>query len=355
MDSFSNSRIRRNIGSLRTLCSCLEIILHHMLKEKKLPLELWAEAVNTYVYVLNRSYTKSLENSKPYEKWSGRKPSIDRLRVFGSVVHLKTTKRVNKLEGRSNVMVFIGYELGTKAYRCLDPLSFKVTISRYVVFEEFQSWDFSQQGGHRTDFTFTSAIDLVNSLESSIDYQNQNSTSDLPSYDQSNQDQNSGEEEDEERSERYRLIQSIYEDTGEIDEEEALLISGEEPSSYEVAVKEEIWRIAMKEEMEAIEKNLTWDLVKPPENCRPIGVKWIYKVKRNSTGDITRHKAQLVAKGYSQKRGKDFDEVFSPVARAESIRILIALAAQLKWDLHHLDVKSASLNGEIKEEIYVVH
>ena len=115
-----------------------------MLKEKKLPLELWAEAVNICVYVLNRSYIKSLENSTPYEKWSGRKPSIDHLQVYGSVVHVKTTKRVNKLEDRSNVMVFIGYELGTKAYRCLDPLSFKVIISRDVVFEECQSWDFSQ-------------------------------------------------------------------------------------------------------------------------------------------------------------------------------------------------------------------
>ena len=138
-----------------------------------------------------------------------------------------------------------------------------------------------------------------------------------------------------------------------MDEEEFLFISGEEPSSYEEAVKEEIWRSAMEEEMGSIDKNLTWVLVKPPENCRPIGVKWIYKVKRNSTGDITRHKARLVAKGYSQKKGKDFDEVFSPVARIESIRILIAIAAQLKWNLHHLDVKSAFLNGEIKEEVYV--
>ena len=105
-----------------------------MLKEKILPLELWAVVVNTCVYVLNRSYTKSLENSTPYEKWSGRKPSIEHLQVFGSVVHVKTTKRVNKLEDRSNVLVFIGYELGTKAYRCLDPLSFKVTISRDVIF-----------------------------------------------------------------------------------------------------------------------------------------------------------------------------------------------------------------------------
>ena len=275
-----------------------------MLKEKKLPLELWAEAVNTCVYVLNRSYIKSLENSTPYEKWSGRKPSIDHLRVFGSVVHVKTKKRVNKLEDTSNVMVFIGYELGTKAYRCLDPLSFKVIISRDVVFEECQSWDFSQQGGQRTDFTFTSAIELVNSSESSTDYQNSNSTSNLPSYDQGNRDLNSGEEEDEERSKRYRSIQSIYEDTREIVEEEALFISGEEPSSYEAAVKEEIWRIAMKEEMESIDKNLTWDLVKPP-------VKWMYKVKRNSTGEITRHKARLVAIRVTvRKKGKTMMKCF---------------------------------------------
>ena len=144
--------------------------------------------------------------------WSGRKSSIDHLRVFGCVVHVKTTKRVNKLEDRSSAMVFIGYELGNKAYRCLDPLSFKVTISRDVIFEEFQSWDFSQQGGQRTDFTFTSAIELVNSSESSTNHQKSNSASDLPSYDQGNQDQNYGEEENEERSERYRSIQSIYED-----------------------------------------------------------------------------------------------------------------------------------------------
>ena len=333
----------------RTIMSCVRSTL----KEKNLPLELWAEAVNTCVYVLNRSYTKSLENSTPYERWSERKPNIDHLRVFGSVVHVKTTKRVSKLEDRSNLMVFIGYELGTKAYRCLDPLSFKVTISGDVVFEEHQSWDFSQQGSQRIDFTLSSAIELVNSSENSAIYQNSDSASDLPSNDQGNQDPIHGEEEEEERSGRYRSIQSIYEDSREIDEEEVLFISSEEPTSYEAEIKEEIWRNAMKEEMESIDKNLTWVLIKPPVNCRPIGVKWIYKVKRNSTGEITRHKARPVAKGYSQKKGKDYDEVFSPVARAESIRILLALSAQFKWKVHHLDVKSAFLNGEIEEEIYV--
>ena len=116
---------------------------------------------------------------------------------------------------------------------------------------------------------------MVNSSENSTNYQDPNSISDLPSYDQGNQDEHYGEEENEEGSESYRSIQSIYEDTREIDEENAFFISAEEPSSYEVAVKEEIWRMTMNEEMGAIERNLTWDLVKSPENCRPIDVKWI--------------------------------------------------------------------------------
>ena len=173
-----------------------------MLKEKKLPLELWAEAVNTCVYVLNRSHTKSLVKSTPYERWSGKKPNIDHLRVFGSVVHVKTTKRVSKLEDRSSLIVFIGYELGTKAYRCLDPLSFKVTISRDVVFEENQNWDFSQQCSQRFDFTLSSANELVISPENPVIYQNSNSASDLQSHDQGNQDRIQGEEEDEEESSR---------------------------------------------------------------------------------------------------------------------------------------------------------
>ena len=104
-------------------------------------------------------------------------------------------------------MIFIGYELGTKAYRCLDPLSFKVTISRDVIFEESKSWDFSQQGSQRIEFTFTSAIDLVNSSEISAKHQHSNTTSDIPTYEQSEQGQLSKEEE---RPNRYKLIQSIY-------------------------------------------------------------------------------------------------------------------------------------------------
>ena len=119
-------------------------------------------------------------------------------------------KKVRKLEDRSNVMFFISYESGTKAYRYLDPSNFKVSISTDLIFEESQCWDFSQQGGQRVDFTFTSVIDLENSSEFSTINQNSNPTSYLPSYENIDQGQLSDEEE---RLERLKSIQSVYEET----------------------------------------------------------------------------------------------------------------------------------------------
>ncbi|KAF0912085.1 hypothetical protein E2562_012984, partial [Oryza meyeriana var. granulata] len=97
----------------------------------------------------------------------------------------------------------------------------------------------------------------------------------------------------------------------------------------------------------------TWDLVDPPPSQCPIGLKWVYKVKRDERGAIVKHKARLVAKGYVQKAGIDFEEVFAPVARMESVRLLLAVAAHAGWGVHHMDVKSAFLNGELAEEVYV--
>ena len=320
-----------------------------MLKEKRLPIELWAEAVNTCVYVLNQSFTKILLDSTPYEKRSGRKPSIDHLRVFGSVVHVKTAKKVSKLEDKSSVMILIGHELGTKAYRCLDPKNFKVTIGKDVIFEESQSWDFSQQRGQRIDLALTSTINLVNSSKFSAHNQDSNTTSIIPSDEQRDQDQSL----EEDRPKRYKSIQEIYDETQGIEEDDACFFSRDEPTSYIAAMKEDVWRQAMKEELEAIERNSTWELVKLLEKCKSIGVKWIYKIKRNVSGEITRYKARLVAKGFSQMRGIDYEEVLSPVVKAEFIWFIIAMAAQFKWNLHHLDVKSTFLNGYIKEDIYV--
>ena len=109
----------------------------------------------------------------------------------------------------------------------------------------------------------------------------------------------------------------------------------------------------MLDEMKALEKNETWELVDLPHGHRPIGLKWVYKLKRNEAGKVIKHKARLVARGFVQQVGIDFDEVFAPVARMDSIRLLLALAAQEGWPVHHMDVKSAFLNGELKEEVYV--
>ncbi|WVZ89074.1 hypothetical protein U9M48_035530 [Paspalum notatum var. saurae] len=110
----------------------------------------------------------------------------------------------------------------------------------------------------------------------------------------------------------------------------------------------------MHEELENFERNHVWDLVEPPPNCRPIGTKWVFKNKRGEDGMVVRNKARLVAQGFCQKEGIDYEETFAPVARLEGIRILLAFAASKGFKLQQIDVKSAFLNGFIEEEeVYV--
>jgi hypothetical protein len=150
----------------------------------------------------------------------------------------------------------------------------------------------------------------------------------------------------------------VYDDTSEIElssdsELGALLALMEEPSTYKEAVEDVEWVAAMDSEIQSICKNGTWELAELPSGHKPIGLKWVYKLKRNSEGEIVKHKARLVAKGYVQKQGVDFEEVFASVARLDTIRLILALAANRGWQVHHLDVKSAFLNGELEEEVYV--
>lgn len=108
----------------------------------------------------------------------------------------------------------------------------------------------------------------------------------------------------------------------------------------------------MNEEIGAIEKSNTWELVDLPKG-KVIGVKWVYKTKRNVEGNIERHKARLVIKGYKQQQGRDYEETFAPVARMETVRTMLSIAAQHKWKFYQMDVKYAFLNGVLKEEVYV--
>ena len=109
----------------------------------------------------------------------------------------------------------------------------------------------------------------------------------------------------------------------------------------------------MLEDIKVIEENETWELVDPPPGYRSISLKWVYKVKRDEHGTIVKHKAHLIARGFFQREGIDFEEVFALVACMESVHLLLALVGAKDWRVHHLDVKSAFLNGELAETVFV--
>ena len=117
--------------------------------------------------------------------------------------------------------------------------------------------------------------------------------------------------------------------------------------------EKEKWINAMEKEMHSIKANKVWELVNLPEGKKTIGCKWVFKHKLDVDGSIERHKAHLVAKGYSQQRGLDYDETFSPVAGFESLRMLLALAVQDGLHVHQLDVTTTFLNGKLEEEVYM--
>ena len=126
-----------------------------------------------------------------------------------------------------------------------------------------------------------------------------------------------------------------------------------EPHTYREASTDPLWQIAMKKELDALFKNYTWDLVTLPPWKYVVGCKWIYKIKTHFDGSIERYKTRLVTKGFTQEFGIDYKETFAPVAHISSVCALLAVAATSKWDLFHMDVKNAFLNGDLSEEVYM--
>jgi hypothetical protein len=126
-----------------------------------------------------------------------------------------------------------------------------------------------------------------------------------------------------------------------------------EPSTFVEASKHQVWKDVMIEEYDYILKNDVWTVVPRPHGKSVVTSKWLYKIKHAADGNVEKYKARFVARGFSQKEGIDYNEIFAPVARYSSIRIIISLAAVFGWKLHQMDVKTAFLNDEVEQEVYI--
>ncbi|KAM1689141.1 hypothetical protein EV2_037740 [Malus domestica] len=327
-----------------------------MMLEKGIPFEFWAEAVNTAVYILNRCPTKVLNKKTPFEAYSGRKPGVKHLKVFGSLCYAQVPSQMRqKLDATSVMCIFLGYGTCEKGYRLFNPKTNKIVISRDVIFDENSCWDW--KSGNKKTMSISVPSDVDGSKENETEAVEDDAIFECTESLQEQHEQviasSSRQEEqiDHTSSQMYDHTPLRFRGLNEIYERCNFCVI--EPECFEEASGDEAWRKAMSTEIEMIEKNDTWELVKRPFDKPVIGVKWVYKTKLNLDGSVQKNKARLVAKGYSQKPGVDFNETFAPVARLDTIRTLIALAAQKEWKLFQLDVKSAFLNGTLHEEVYV--
>jgi len=304
--------------------------------------------------VLNRCPTKRLKNKVPEEVWSGKKPSVNHLRVFGSICykHFRDARR-KKLDDKCEAMILVGYHK-TGAYRLYNPISGKIMIGRDIVVDENESWNCTSNSTTRNP--------LMNSL---LDESENEEVDEILDENVLNTDENvqsTVENVLTDRPHKTRVAPTRLQDCeiiadSEVTEDGDLvhfaLLADAEPINHSEALKNEAWKSAMLEELASIERNNTWKLVKLPADKKTIEVKWVYKLKHNPDGSIAKHKARLAARGFLQKVGLDYSEVYAPVARIETVRLVMALACKRNWSTFHLDVKSAFLNGPIDEIVFV--
>lgn len=344
-----------------------------MLLEAGLPRTLWTEAVRTAVYLRNRSPTSVLKfKQTPMEAMTGQRPDLSHLRIFGceAFVHIPAEKRKGKLSPRSVPMVLVGYDLASKAYRLADPASGyrRIVLSRDVVFNE-DSFPGLSNSRVRFDLVEDSQQLLNGSQQEEAGEEEQPQLGSAePVGDMESDEEDTFEdaavdavtpdsEPDLRRSSRFshqpvRDFMVTHFANSAVDSP----VDSEEPLSYKEAIScsaADTWKEAMEEEMKSLQDNETWELAELPKGRKAISCKWLFKVKRDKDGHINRHKARLVARGFTQVEGIDYQETFSPVVKFSTIRMVLSLAAQRGLRLTQMDFKTAFLNGVLDEELYM--
>jgi hypothetical protein len=365
-----------------------------MLEDSRLGEELWAEAMVTANYTHNRLPSR-VHGKTPCEKFFRKKPDVSHMRVFGARAYMHIPKENRKkMQSVSERGVFVGYEPNYKAYRVLRERDGRILVSRDVIVNEkpaFRTIELScdskkeEEGARglshvspRTQMgtgdipTGKSGIQLgtgdILTGKSSIGREESSGLSGVLTGGAAAsqklplqidlEDEEDGEKQELRRNPtRERRIPARYWANLTIERSNPRG-SGEhpEPQTYQEALsgeESELWQKSMDEEMRSLLENDTWELVERPEGVKPILMKWVYKVKQDAQGNVERYKSRLVAKGFLQKQGVDFEEVYAPVSKHTTLRALLAIVAQQDLELHKLDVKTTFLNGELEEEIYM--
>ncbi|GKU96896.1 hypothetical protein SLEP1_g10077 [Rubroshorea leprosula] len=273
-------------------------MVRSLLARSCIPKYFWPEAVNWSIHILNRSPTLAVKDMTPEEAWSGRKPTVDHLRIFGCVTyaHVPDQKR-KKLDNKGEKCIFLSVGNQSKAYKLYNPSTKKTVISRDVVFDEEQIWPRSKNGT-------TKCI--------SADF-------------------DGGDDEEKQQS-----IENVQQQLDMDEQQPASTSNAPEDAQSPAAAKEDEQR------SQRVKKRPAW-----------MTDYEVYKTKLKDNGEIDKFKARLVAKGYKQEFGIDYKEVYAPIARHDTIRLVFALAAQNSWPLYQLDVKSAFLHGDLDEEVFI--
>lgn len=321
-----------------------------MLRTVSLPNSFWAEAAMTACYIINRSPSTAINLKTPMEMWTGKPADYSSLHSFGCPAYVMyNSQERTKLDPKSRKCLFLGYAEGIKGYRLWDPTTHKLIISRDVIFVENQL-QLKEENDSTKKSLETTTVHVENNLEEET-----SNSSESESEHETNEPVESEEVRRSTRGRRPPAWHSEYVTESNI--AYCLLTEDGEPSNIHEASNSpdaSMWKTAMQEEIEALHKNKTWELVPLPSGRKAIGNKWVYKIKRDSNDQIERYRARLVVKGYAQKEGIDFNEIFSPVVRLTTIRIVLAMCATLDLHLEQLDVKTAFLHGDLEEEIYML-
>lgn len=317
--------------------------------DSELNKEMWGEAVRTSIYLINRTETRVLSDKKtPAEIWHNQKPNLEKIKLFGCTSFNLIPKEVrkSKLESHCQKLIMIGY--ADNGYRLWDENKRKVVHARNVVFEEL---------GEKEDPNIYIDSEPSNT-NSSVMPIKANKTPNKCNKNEEKSEINEAKE-TQRKSSRNRHLPSYLSDYELSEEDESVNLFAalsvgnflEIPVTYGDAIsRDKNWKHAIQEEITSLEENETWDLVVPPVNVEIIDSKWIFREKE--VDGIIKKKARLVARGYQQCSLTE--DVYAPVARMSTVRVLLSLFVECDMFVQQLDVKSAFLNGMLKEPVYMV-